>query len=69
MRVSKLFTKIDIRKIGTFVKVIKCSLREIYTELRFNGRLALEGTDFTGMPYRSYSLERNKFARVGQKTS
>jgi hypothetical protein len=68
LRVSKLFTKIDIKKIETFVTAIKDSLHRIYIELRFNGSLALEGTDFRGMQYRSYSLERNKFAHVGQKT-
>jgi len=69
LRDSKLFTKIDIRKIEIVVKVIKGSLHEIYIELRFNGSLTLGGIDFRGMPYRSYSLERNKFAQVGQKTS
>jgi len=67
VRVSKLFAKVDIRKIEIFVKVIKCSLHEIYIELMFNGGLALEERDSTGMPYGSYSLERNKFAQVGQK--
>jgi hypothetical protein len=59
--------KIDIRKIEIFFKVTKCSLHEIDIELRFNGTLALEGTDLTGMPYRSCSLECNKFVTWDKK--
>jgi len=65
LRVSKLFMKIDIRKTEIFVKVIKGNLPEIDIELRFNGSLALGGIDIRSMSYRSYSLERNKFAQVG----
>ena len=60
-------TKIDNRKTAIFVNVIKYTLHEIYAEIRFNGSLALGGINFTCMPYRSYRLERNKFAHVGQK--
>ena len=48
---------------------MKGSLHEIYIGVGFNGSLALGGTDFRCMPYRSYSLECNKFAQVGQKPS